>query len=290
MKTVIRFLVFLVIAVGAVNAHAANVTTSIEFRDFWVAQYFSQLGPQRGYQLNGNPTVYSGFDPQPISGSSVTWLSGVYQYYGWPVLDTYWNKFSFDGASSEIDAMGPGHLLKLGTITYSNNSNPERRSFITFSITTHSDDPLYDNHVFEGLIRLDVHAVLPQDPSGDYTLAEMEAEADWFTITDWFLQPLPNIGSVRVYDPVACPGYLDPLSCNIGSVDVYGYISSLHVAGFANPTGGAFLYPTADPIPVPQVPAPASLFLFLAGAGVASLRATRRRFPSRILVSEERAD
>lgn len=86
--------------------------------------------------------------------------------------------------------------------------------------------------------------------------------------------PLTSLGSVRVYErayqPAGNPG-------NTGSVDLYARIGSLIPTRFSNPSSGAFLSASLDPvtsIPEPATAAMLSLGLALLGAAARRRSAT----------------
>ncbi|MCC6474131.1 MAG: PEP-CTERM sorting domain-containing protein [Burkholderiales bacterium] len=102
-------------------------------------------------------------------------------------------------------------------------------------------------------------------------------EADYFTVETPLQGTLDHLGSVRVFDYSLCLP-LDPSApdCNTGSADLLGYIGSLHLASFANATGGAFLNSSTGSSLDPTNPAPAPGSLLLAALGFFGIWIGRR--------------
>jgi hypothetical protein len=265
MKT--AFFPVLAAALLSATAQASIVTTTAQFTSFQVAQYANDnFRDNVGFTVNGSSANF-GYAPVAVSGSSVTFD------YGPSTSTRVDNVFTFTGATANVSGLGASNKFLLGTITYTNGTfNP--LSFLDFTLTTQSSNPAFNNHVFTGIIRLDVNS----PPVFPTTQAQYDAEADYFTIEDLNGAVLP-IGSVRVYDrPPFCPPSAGA-NCNTGTVDVYGYLNSLDISGFANPTGGAFLNTSTDHALDPvsgTVPEPATLALSFSGLGLLGLARRRR--------------
>lgn len=101
-------------------------------------------------------------------------------------------------------------------------------------------------------------------PADYTTLAGMQAEADWISLSSpAILRPFP---AFHVYDSFAKP----PGATNTGSVDLVAIFGSLYLDTFDNPTGGGFLTVSA-------VPEPATLSLMACGLfGLILVRRRRR--------------
>ena len=140
-------------------------------------------------------------------------------------------------------SVSEGEVFKLGTFSVTNGSwfaatsGADGITRIGFSITTKSEDSLVDGHFFLGF--LSYESVFGSAP--DHYWIENAPELGFFTVEDY-------------------PGQ------NVGTVDLYGHIGSLHLNYFANPTGGA-----AIPSSVPT-----SGTLSLAGTGLLLLLSRRR--------------
>jgi len=111
---------------------------------------------------------------------------------------------------------------------------------IGFTITTSSTDSEFDGHTFSGALMYETMMGLAPD---QYWIKD-HLEYGVFTVEDY-----PNT--------------------NVGTIDLNGYIASLHVTDFSNPTGGAVL--------VSSVPEPETYSMILAGLGLVCVAARRRR-------------
>lgn len=258
----------LLLAGFGTNAGAALVTTTAEFTRFTMGGFYTGANAfTNQLRINGSAIDICNGDPTcaaallnplqisiPISGSAVS--------FGYTNPAAVVNRFSFESSPQEVLGVGADNKFVLGKVTFVNGQFYPL-AFIDFVLTTHSIDPLLDNHSIAGSIRLDVNATSPPfDP---------EVEADYFTVQDPTGRVLSTLGSVRVFDRFACP--LDTpsgVACNTGSVDVVGHINSLHLDYFANPTGGAFLNPNVGssiaPLPEPGTVQLVALSLLLLAA------------------------
>ena len=208
----------------------------------------------------GDPTLY----PQSQTVSLAPGTTSVqFEYTNGIGPDANPNRVSFAAAGPAF--VTKGDTFKVGTLTFTNGFWYPFAS-VGLSITTHSDVAALDNHSFVGNIVVKVSSPIPFDP------ADYEANADYFYLEDAG-GPLTSLGSVRVYEkafqPPSNPG-------NTGSVDLYAQIGSLIPKRFDNPSAGAFLSSSLDPI-TGSVPEPASYALLVAGLAVVGASARRRR-------------
>jgi hypothetical protein len=245
------------------HAQAASVNVTAEFTALTLGPHAfgSRAALNGGAQINGinlelcntdaacdalyaDPTLFS----QPLAGSSVS-------FGFWNPQPEWLNGAAFAGNAAEVAGTGPANAFKLGTFTFTNGLFYDQ-SFLDLTLTTHSTEAALDNQVFSGRIRLDVYTTNKNPP------VPLE-EADSFTLTDG----AHDLAKVWVEDLGACSGP-DPRAqgCTTGTVDVYGYIDSLHVTRFANPQGGAVL----------AVLEPGTPALMLAGLGALGLLVRRR--------------
>lgn len=261
-------------AAVAGGAQAATVSSAVTFTQF----YDPFASADMPFLVNGvryeTPTV-------AISGDSLTFETGA-QAAG--ILP---NAFSFVGAIDQtVAGVGPANLFKLGTLTYV-NGNFHPSAFIDFSITTSSAEASLDGHNFSGRVAFAVnpnaYRADPGSIAGSYDeyLDRIAMEsADYFTVQDTSGQTLSSLGSVRVFDYNLCTSaYGSDPACNVGSVDLYGYINSLHLTQFTGATGGAFVNGSVLPPIIPSVPEPSTLALV--SAGLALVGAAQRRRATR---------
>ncbi len=156
-----------------------------------------------------------------------------------------------------------GDVFKVGTITYTNGFwYPFARVGIRIGVS--SADTALDGHSFEGSIIVAVSSPEPFVP-------EPESNADYFYLED-ANGPLTTLGSVRVYEP-----HIQPTGNpgNTGTVDLYARIGSLIPQRFDNPSSGAFLSASLDPLPA--VPEPSTHAMLWVGLALAGWLARRRQ-------------
>ncbi|MBP6422552.1 MAG: PEP-CTERM sorting domain-containing protein [Propionivibrio sp.] len=239
----------------AANANAqSSVSVTGEFTRFTVDEAYLNLPTNvNGVQIDdGSKTTGI---TTAIAGSSVT-----FDY------DSLSNSFSFSGNTANVLGTGTSNEFVLGRFTYTNGFF-HRISFLDFTLTTHSENALYDNHSFNGRISL----------KANFNGGTPEEGADYFTVQDSAGATLTSLGSVRVYDWDYCPES-DPTApnCNTGSVDVIGHIGSLHLDRFENAAGGAFIDGSVAPGLAP-IPEPETYAMMLAGLGLLGFVARRRK-------------
>jgi hypothetical protein len=170
------------------------------------------------------------------------------------------NRVGFEAAAPvTVDV---GQVFKVGTISYTNGFWYPFAS-VGLRIDVASADAALNGHSFQGSIIVAVSSPEPYVP-------EPESNADYFYLED-ASGPLATLGSVRVYEahvqPPANPG-------NTGTVDLYARIGSLVPVRFDNPSAGAFLSASLDPLPA--VPEPATYALWLGGLALVGWQLRRR--------------
>lgn len=273
----VKIITAFALTVTAASVNAALVTVTGEFSRLTMGGFYSGENTFAHQLLvNGSSINVCGGDPlcanamNNPSSISVN-LTGSSVDFGYD--DGFrQNAFSFTGYSTNVAGVGTDNQFALGKFTFTNGGFYPL-AFLDFSLTTHSTDPVLNNHTFTGRIRLDTN-ILDRFASTD---AEKMAEADYFTVQDLQGNTFTTLGSGRVYDHNICPaGAPSAPNCNTGSVDLIGHINSLHLDGLANATGGAFLNSSTTSILAPAtVPVPPAAFLF--GSGLLGLRGARKK-------------
>ncbi len=275
----VKIIAAFALTASAASVNAALVTVTAEFNQFTMGAFASAAATfNNQLSVNGQSIDVCGGDPLCANainnpGSISTSLTGNSVTFGYDQTlfpDALMNEFSFVGNTSDVAGVGLQNQFNLGTFTFTNGMFYPL-VFLDFTLTTHSSDAVLDNQVFSGRIRLDSNQALtfPRDP---------QVEADYFTIQDLAGNTFAALGSARVYDYNFClAGDSSAPNCNTGSVDVVGHINSLHLDGFANATGGAFLNSsTTSTLNPASVPAPPTAFLI--GSGLLGLWGARKKF------------
>ena len=132
-------------------------------------------------------------------------------------------------ASQDVTGTGPSNTFLLGTLTFTNGTWNGDSAF-GFELTTHSSSPTFDEQTLTDTLQL---LLTPND----FVNGTADENADFV-----FFSGNPLIGSVRAYEPED-----SPTGSNVFSVDLLGYIDSLHLSAFINPSGGGFINPYTVP-------------------------------------------
>ncbi len=269
----------LVFALG--SAQAANVTVVANFTSFQMGD-FGAVPADDALSINGVNVPFNGaaafLDPSsvvvPINGGSRV----TFAYNTSTPAQRGPNVFEFRPAALAQTVLGTGRAnpFLLGTLTFTNGAFYPL-SYVNFVLTTDSDDPAFDQAQLAGRVRLDVNVSTTNFLIPALRNRAALEEADYFTLESAAGQTYSELGSVRVFDFNRCLT-ADPTApnCNTGTVDVYGYIDSLHFDRFANPSGGAFLDASVTGALTPAVPEPGTALLLLAGLVAAGVARGRR--------------
>ena len=269
------------LAAAVVSASAAQVTTTGSFTQLTMGGFYDAGHTfWGGLKVNGQAVGVCGSDPNCAvamsNPASITANLGSLSSVEFGYNNTFRpNTFSFTANTADVAGVGASNQFKLGTFTFTNGGFYPL-AYFDFTLTTKSSDAALDNKTISGRIRLDTNST-DTDGGPGIPLAIANAEADYFTIESSAGDTFTSLGSVRVYDYNACPpGDSSYPNCNSGSVDLMGHINSLHLDGFANPTGGAFLNSSTTSVLSP-VPEPETYAMLLAGLGLMGVIAHRRR-------------
>jgi hypothetical protein len=265
----------LVFALG--GAQAVPVSVTADFTSFQMGSFSSQqAAADLGLVVNGSDVV---FDPafaffNPFSVIQATSGSQVIFEYRVPAARGP-NTIKFTAAAPQnVAGRGPGNRFLMGSFSFTNGAFYPL-AYINFMFTTHSSDAAFDGIQLAGRVRLDVNETTKDFLNPALRDQAALEEADFFTLQSNAGLTFASLGSVRVFEYNRCPT-ADPTApnCNTGTVDVYGYINSLHFDSFANATGGAFLDPSVTGVVTSPVPEPGTAALMFAGlvAGLARVR------------------
>ncbi|MDN3921038.1 PEP-CTERM sorting domain-containing protein [Roseateles violae] len=252
-------------SLAALPASAATISLTGGFTNFYtpfaygtnegVVNYLNgqQLCPVLDCRLNGE--AYRDF------ATPVTSIS-----YKMVVDGQTWteNLVSFAPAQNQtVNGFGPSNKFLFGRLTYANGIWSDPMVRLSFNLTASSPDAMLLGYDFE------VSDVLVVQATPNQASNTPEQNADFI-----YIDGNRGLGSLRAYELSDSPTH-----SNVVSVDIYGYLDSLHFGEFRNVSGAGFLDPGIglDPSPVPE---PASALLVLGGMGALTI-AGRRRARSR---------
>jgi hypothetical protein len=277
--------VALALTCSIASAAPLTVTPQFRFLDFYAAGLYASSAPDNlDYFVNGSQLCAWG----PAVGSVTTTDCSrqgdggmSFEASATPVRSVEWYLINRDEPpatrewfhNSVTFTPGPAFTIadptrlptdrfRFGTLTYTNGSWASITSALvslSYELTFTTGDPLLDALFpdFEYSGALNVAAT----PNSGLT---PESRADFVYLADQ-----PQLGSLRAFefaDVNFVPG------ANTVSVDIYGYLASVHFTDFANVRGGGFVDPGVS-LQLTQVPEPGTLALAL--VGLAAFRARR---------------
>ena len=171
-------------------------------------------------------------------------------------------------APQNVLGTGQNNPFLLGQLTFTNGIWTGSATNFGFTLTTHSPDMLFNSKQITDTL---VMQVTPNTFGFGANTPDQNADFVYFSGN-------PILGSVRAYELTDSPN-----GSNTVTVDLIGYINSLHLLEFANAQGGGFINSSVDIAPV-VTPLPAALPLFASGLGALGLLARRRKRKAVVVV------
>lgn len=224
------------------EASAASVSVIGGFTSFSTGFVYAATGPTAVNQVNGEILCStSGCDSDgPASLTFTPRASVSFEVIQRGVGRLTPNGVSFSNVEPQtVNAVGDPFLI--GQLRFINGIWTDTVARLGLTLTTISDDPLFDGKVLTDILFMQATPELGGTP---------ETRADFV-----YLQNHPELGSLRAYERG------DSLS-NFVVVDVYAKIGSLVPVAFANPQGG-FIDAGVDI--APTVPVPSAAFFMFSG-------------------------
>lgn len=157
-----------------------------------------------------------------------------------------------------VNGFGPSNKFLFGTLAFTNGIWADPLVQLDFNLTATSPDATLNGYDFEVSGPLIVQATVNSPGNTP------EQNADYV-----YLRDNPGLGSVRAYELADSPTH-----SNTVTVQVYGYLDSLHFAEFADAQGGGFISPSTS---ASVVPLPGAGWLFASAAGLLTPVVRRRR-------------
>lgn len=256
----------------ATPAFAVQVTPVFEFTNFYTDNVYDTTGDFFVVnRVNGQQLCAFG----PAQGSTTTYdcsrdgpagmeLAPGTQRVEWQVQPIYFpawdrNVVTFvPGGPHEITSV-PTDPFLFGTLTFENGSWSSAYTELSFNLTFVADEAwanqAYDFEYSSNLIVQGTTNSASNTP---------EQNADFIYLADD-----PQLGSLRAYEL-----FDSPTGSNIVSVQIWGYLASVHPDAFSNVSGAGFIDAGTElePNPVPEPGTLGLLALGLAGLGLGRRR------------------
>ena len=255
---------------SAPPAYAVQVTPIGEFTNFYTENVYDTTGDDLVVnRVNGQQLCAFG----PAQGSQTTYdcskdgpagmeLSPGTPRVEWQVVPINWpawdrNVVSFQAATAQDVTLGQKFMF--GRLLFENGTWSSLYTELSYNLTFTTGDAALD-----ALYDFEYSGTLVVQGTPNLGTNTPEQNADFIYLADD-----PDLGSLRAYEL-----FDSPTGSNVVSVELWGYLGSVHLVSFENVRGAGFIDPgiALGPTPVPEPGTLALLALGIAGLGLSRRR------------------